>query len=127
MNDRNNNPYKYKPLGNGNVDILAILELIGSLFIKNKYRNSEIPETISYEEFQDLFLVDSFFSEELLEKDLKISKEYKQLFFIFCESKMIEDEQLKKENQFELLNTLVSCSKEFLQELKNTKNDLKLN
>lgn len=121
-NDIKSNAYKYGTQPSGAIDLIAIAGLIGKLFKKKKAKNTPtIP--ITYKQLDSLFTNDTFFNNKLLTKDLKIPKEYKTLFFDYCESQQIEKQLVLKENQFLLLEELLKCSNAFLIFLNDYKND----
>jgi hypothetical protein len=65
----------------------------------------------------ELFKKSHFFNDALLKNTLKITSEYKYLFFDYCEGQNIKSDYLKKENEFLLLDSLVELSSEFLRYL----------
>lgn len=85
--DINRNPHKYGAGAYENIVINKVISFIGRLL---KKKEEEYIKTIIYEEFETLFKKDTFFNEAFLRKELKIPKDYKYLFFDFCEAKKID-------------------------------------
>ncbi|WP_412985365.1 hypothetical protein [Pontimicrobium sp. IMCC45349] len=115
-------PEKYAPPASGNIDFIAIGKMIGKLFKKKRKHNIKL-EPITYKEIDSLFQKDDFFNEDLLTKNLLITKEYKYLFFEYCEAKLISQNLLKPKNKFILLDTLIKFSNEFLEIINNYKKE----
>ncbi len=90
----------------------AVFKGIAGLFKKNKA--PEIP-AITFEDLESLFVNNSFFTEELLQNELKIGPEEKYRFFDYCEARYLNASLLKSKNRFLLLDELVAASKEFRQ------------
>src|SRR5690606_4677580 len=122
INDIKNNPSLYDGTGSsGNMDIMKIVGMISGLF-KKKKDSERVPKAIVYQQFSDLFERDPFFTEKLLTEELKISKEYKGLFFMYCEAQEIDVSLLDKDQQFELLDVLVIHSQKFFQSINDAHN-----
>ncbi|WP_165805983.1 carboxypeptidase-like regulatory domain-containing protein [Marixanthomonas spongiae] len=110
-NDIKNNPFDYgKAPAGGGVNLLALVKLAISIF-KKKPEKQIIYATQT--DLIHLFNEDEFFTETLLESTLKIPKHYKNLFLDYCAAKQIEEDLLKEENKFQLLDILVISSNEF--------------
>ncbi|WP_250432607.1 carboxypeptidase-like regulatory domain-containing protein [Hanstruepera flava] len=117
-NDIKNNPHLYGLSPSTNVDFVAIFKLIGKLF-KNKKKT--VQEIALYQDFNDLFLTDSFFTDDLLKNELNIPDNLKQLFFEYCGAHNIDKKLLSKNNQVHLLEELIQLSQSFLILVENTK------
>lgn len=117
-NDMEKNPALYSPgskIGTG-VNILGIVDLavtgVSKLFgIKKK--ETAVVGFITVEDLEALFKKDSFFNDQLLHETMKIEEDQKYIFFTYCEERYISDTFLKPENQFLLLDELVSHAKKF--------------
>ena len=111
--DMKQNPHLYtKASTNGNMNFIAIANLIASIF-KSKKSKKEPVVMLTYTDLEVLFSKDRFFTEKLLTFDLNIPKEYQSLFFEFCDAKGINSKLLAKNKQVELLEILVTYSAEF--------------
>lgn len=107
--DIKRNPHKYG--ASENIVINKVISFIGMLL---KKKEVEYIRTITYEEFETLFKKSTFFNEAFLRKELKIPKDYKYLFFEFCEAKKIDSKKLEEKNNFLLLDDLMRASNEFI-------------
>ncbi|MEP1489635.1 MAG: carboxypeptidase-like regulatory domain-containing protein [Algibacter sp.] len=117
-NDIKNNPHLYQAAPSGNLDVLKVIGLVSKLF-KNK-KTKEPPLILAtYKQFDSLFSNDKLFNDELLINDLKIPKQYKPLFFDYCETKNINKDLLQEKNRMILLDTLFNSSKSFLKIISN--------
>ena len=116
--DMKNDPTKYMTNMSGNMDFVLIFNLIYGLFKKDKPKEVP-PKTIVYEELDNLFRNDPFFTEKFLTNELKIPEDYRGLFLVYCESQKIDATLLAQENRFDLLNQLILHSKEFLYSVDN--------
>lgn len=112
-NDVKNNPHLYSKAPKYGLDFIQIAAMIGKLFKKKKTASPSII-SINYKEMDSLFSKSTFFNNRLLKDDLKISENYKPLFFDYCESQNIDNKLLLKDNQFLLLDKLINHSREFL-------------
>lgn len=113
--DKKNNLHRYQPT-NYNFDFVAVFGLIYNL-LKSKKKRKPTETYISYKDLDELFKKSHFFNDALLKNTLKITSEYKYLFFDYCEGQNIKSDYLKKENEFLLLDSLVELSSEFLSYL----------
>ncbi len=107
------NPHLYRAAPKYGLDFMQIASMIGKLFKKKKTPPPSII-SITYKELDSLFSNSNFFDNELLVHNLKISTEYKPLFFDYCGAQNIDNKLLLKDNQFLLLDNLVNHSREFL-------------
>lgn len=112
-NDIKNNPHLYSAAPKYGLDFIQVASMIGKLFKKKKTASPSIVP-ITYKELDSLFSNSTFFNNRLLKDDLKISENYKPLFFDYCESQNIDNKLLLKDNQFLLLDKLINHSREFL-------------
>ncbi len=110
--DIKRHPYKYGVQPKGNIDFIAIAQMIGRLFKSKKPKEKPVIP-ITYKEFQSLFEKDQFFNNTLLTFDLNIPKAYQALFFDYCDAQEIDSKLLSKNKQVNLLEELVICSQEF--------------
>lgn len=108
--DIENNPFDYGEAPVGGINLMTIVKAVISIF-KKKPEKEIIYATQT--DFIQLFERDEFFNENLLENNLKIPKQYKNLFLDYCAAKEIEESLLKEENKFQLLDILVVSSNEF--------------
>ena len=113
--DKKNNLHRYQPT-NYNFDFVAVFGLISNL-LKSKKKRKPAETYISYKDLDELFKKSHFFNDALLKNTLKITSEYKYLFFDYCEGQNIKSDYLKKENEFLLLDSLIELSSEFLSYL----------
>lgn len=113
-NDTKLNPHLYGTSSKYGFDVVRIIGLIGTLFKKKKGEISAVIP-VSHKALDSLFSNSSFFNDELLTNNLTIPKDYKQLFFEYCETKNLDKELLKNENEIILLDSLVTYSKAFLK------------
>ena len=121
QNDVKSRDYLYNLPPSGNMDFIAIAQLIGKLF-KKKNRPEEIV-LIEPENLKMLFENDSLFTQKLLLNDLQISKKYQFLYFEYCSAQNIDSKLLDDNNEMELLELLLIYSAEFNQIIKNTRKD----
>jgi len=113
--DRKKSPFKYGVLPNDGGNISNLIRLVVWVFKdKKKNKDEETEKTIIFDELTHLFKNDSFFSEEVLINDLKIPKDQKEIFFMYCEAQNINSELLEPDHKFELFDQLMNCSKGFL-------------
>tara|TARA_R110002074_G_scaffold402240_1_gene605395 strand:+ start:3536 stop:4225 length:690 start_codon:yes stop_codon:yes gene_type:complete len=116
--DMKRRPYLYGPPPRSNIDIAAIGKLIGKLF-KRKKNIKPLFTPLSYKSIDSLFNTDRFFNDTLLTEELKIPKEYKYLFFEYCDVKQINKNFLKENSKFLLLDAFMKYSIEFSEFIKN--------
>ncbi|MDO5972048.1 hypothetical protein Q4Q35_19785 [Flavivirga aquimarina] len=118
--DIKRNPHKYGTSSKYGLDIVRVAKLIGKLLKKDKIKNaSTIP--LSHKDLDSLFSNNTFFNETLLVNDLAIPKDYKHLFFEYCETKNLNKTFLSKKNDIILLDSLISYSKSFLKIIEESK------
>ncbi|XCF07342.1 carboxypeptidase-like regulatory domain-containing protein [Tamlana crocina] len=111
-NDIKNNPHLYSPQS-GNLDFIEIAGLIKNLLFKGKKNKAPKSKPINYKSLDSLFSNSDFFTENLLVNDLKVPKQYRFLFFYYCDNKQIDNTLLLETNSVILLDTLIKCSSEF--------------
>ena len=114
--------YKYKKANTGPLDIMAIGESVVKLFKRKTPRERQTVETyISSDDFDKLFKKDKFFNDKFLLLDLSITKDFKHLFFAYCETKNIPFSLLLPDNSIYLIDHLLRYSEEFKEILKESK------
>ncbi|WP_411894876.1 hypothetical protein [Winogradskyella sp. A2] len=113
--DIKRNPHLYTPEGASyGVDFVYLIGQIAKLFKnKNKYRTA-IYQPLSYRQLDSLFSNSTLFNERLVHEDLNIPTDKTKLFFDFCTAQQISSELLKEKKQMELLELLMTNSKNFL-------------
>lgn len=120
-NDIEKQGYKYKKLNTGPLDLIAIGESIIKLFKRKSPKEPETVETtITSDDFDALFKTDKFFNDKFLVLNLNITKDYKHLFFAYCESKEISSSLLRPENRIYLIDKFLEYSEEFREILKES-------
>src|SRR5690606_24854900 len=106
----------------GPLDIMSLGESVVKLFKRKTPRERQIVETyISSDDFDKLFKKDKFFNDKFLLLDLSITKDFKHLFFAYCETKNIPFSLLLPDNSIYLIDHLLRYSEEFKQILKESK------
>lgn len=109
LNDIKNNPHLYERPSNGTIDFVKIFKRVNKLF---KKKDKPIPPSyISYPELKKLLLEREFNGETLIEI-LQIKERHFFLFVDFCRDKMEED-LVKEQNSFLLLDQFIKLSEEF--------------
>lgn len=111
-NDIKNNPHLYGSPPSGNIDFIKIFGLVSKLFKRKKVKETPV-FFITYKQFDSLFSNSNFFTNKLLINDLKISNEYRLLFFDYCDAQSLDNKLLLEENKILLLDKLFNYSKEF--------------
>lgn len=112
LNDRKSNPEKYSGVGSGNMDFIAIANMIAGLF-KSKKPKPNVLIPITAKNLDSLFAKDRFFNEALLRNDLKIEKDLQGLFFDYCETRQINAKLLDPNQQLVLLSELMEAGSDF--------------
>lgn len=121
-NDFEKHGYKYKKANTGPLDIMAIGESVVKLFKRKTPSERQTVETyISSDDFDKLFKKDKFFNDKFLLLDLSITKDFKHLFFAYCETKNIPFSLLLPDNSIYLIDHLLRYSEEFKEILKESK------
>ena len=116
------NPHLYGKAPSSNLDFIKIIGLVTKLF-KNK--NKAEPFTpILYQDLLNLFNnSNKLFNDTLLTETLKIEKDKKFLFFEFFEAKNIDSKLLKTDKELDLLENIITVSKDFNTIIKNYKSE----
>ncbi|MFD1064267.1 hypothetical protein ACFQ1Q_13505 [Winogradskyella litorisediminis] len=109
--DKKKEPQKYTPAPKYGLDFIYVAKLIGKLFKKKKV---EIPNTLSYKQYELLFEKNNFFTKKMLTSDLNIPEKYHSLFYEFLEEKQIPESKLNYNQRLQLLNDFTTYSQEFL-------------
>lgn len=119
--ERNPHLYRRPNTNSGPIDFLEIGRRIAKL-LKRKTRKEveSIETTITSDVFNTLFKSDPFFNDTFLVLDLNITKDYKHLFFAFCETKDIPSSLLRPDNNIYLIDKLLEYSEEFREILKES-------
>jgi len=118
--------YKERTFGSGEnlqptLDLIAVAKLIGNLF-KSKNKKPDVVY-VTPEDLITLFETNTYFNQKYLTYQLEIPKPYQQLFFDYCSAQNLNATILKKENEFELVDALLTHSNAFKIILKeHTKN-----
>ncbi len=120
VNDSKSNPHLYGTSSKYGLDIVRVISLVGKLFKNKKSKNTSIIP-ISHKALDSLFNNSPLFNDDMLISALTIPKDYKQLFFEYCETKSLNKDLLKKENEVILLDSLVTYSKTFLEIVEESK------
>ncbi|MBO3098570.1 peptidase associated/transthyretin-like domain-containing protein [Gelidibacter pelagius] len=121
QNDIKKHGYKYKKPNTGPLDLMAIGESIIKLFKRKTPREFETVETtITSDDFDTLFKSDKFFNDQFLVLNLNITKDYKHLYFAYCESKEMSSSLLQSKNRIYLVDKFLEYSEEFREILKES-------
>lgn len=117
--DVERNPHLYRrPNANaGPINFLEIGRRLKKL-LKRKTLKEEEPEglietTIEASDLVTLFKKDPFFNDTFLILDLNITKDYRHLFFAYCETKKMSSFLLQPDNKIYLIDHLLDYSQEF--------------
>lgn len=110
--------YSYSNNPNGNLDLVNIGRELWKVIKKDQ--PAEKPKwtpiaRIKHEQYFALFKVDAIINDVFLVETLHIPISSKVLFIDFCISKKLNEDLLKKENRFFLIDQLITISKEFLE------------
>lgn len=117
--DIERNPHLYRrPNANaGPIDFLEIGRRIQKLFArktsKDKKPEEVIETTVEASDLATLFEKDPFFNANFLLLNLNITKDYKHLFFTYCETKNMSSFLLQPENSIYLIDRFLEYSEEF--------------
>ena len=112
--DIKRNPGLYQPQNaQSGVDFIYLIGQVVKLF-KRKKPKTDIYGSITYKTLDSLFNKSTFFTKNLLIKDLNIPEDNTKLFLDFCAAKGISSALLKDEKQVELLEEFVLNSQLFL-------------
>ena len=108
--------YKKRTFGSGKnlqptLDLIAVAKLIGKLFKKKKGEPDVV--YVTPEDLITLFETNTYFNQKYLSTQLDIPKPYQQLFFDYCSAQKLNVTILKKENEFTLVDALLTHSNEF--------------
>lgn len=109
--DKKKESQKYVPAPKYGLDFVRVAKFIGKLIKKNK---EQIPNTITYKQYETLFDGNNFFTKKLLTEDLKIPEKYHSLFYEFLEEKQILESELNYNKRLLLLNEFTMHAQEFL-------------
>ena len=121
QNDIEKHSYKYKTPNTGPLDIISIGESIIKLFKRKTPKEHEtIATSITSEDLDTLFKSDKFFNDTFLVLDLNITKDYKHLFFAYCETKDMSSSLLRPDNKIYLIDNFLDYSDAFREILKES-------
>lgn len=118
--------FKKRTFGSGEnlqptLDLIAVAKLIGNLFKKKKSEPDVV--YLAPEDLIILFETNTYFNQKYLTIQLDIPKPYQQLFFDYCSAQQLNATILKKENEFMLVDVLLTHSEAFKKILEaHTKN-----
>lgn len=109
-----NNPHLYMPKSSYSkgINFGELAKLIG---LKKLFKKKNIKNTIKYNQIDSLFDCSKLFNNKLLSNHLKINKEYKCLFFEYCEAQKLGANLLSEKNNLIFLDSLYKCSIDFLK------------
>lgn len=124
--DVEKNPHLYRRpnTNSGPIDFIEIGRRIGKLFKRKTPKEYEPVETnITSEELDTLFKSDKFFNDTFLVLDLNITKDYKHLFFAYCETKDMSSSLLRPDNKIYLIDHFLEYSETFREILKESQKE----
>ena len=122
-NDIEKYGYKYKKANTGPLDIMAIGESVIKLFkSKTPKEYTAVETTITSDDLDTFFKSDKFFNDTFLVLDLSITKDFKQLFFAYCETKNLPSPLLHEANNIYLIDRFLKHGAEFRDILKESQN-----
>lgn len=105
----------------GPIDFIEIGRRVGKLFKKKSPKEGKTVETLlTAADIDKLFNSDKFFNDTFLVLDLSITKDYKHLFFGFCETKEISSFLLHADNKIYLIDKFLEYGEEFRGILKES-------
>ncbi|TXE07698.1 carboxypeptidase-like regulatory domain-containing protein [Gelidibacter salicanalis] len=117
--DVERNPHLYRrPNANaGPIDFLEIGRRIQKLFARKTPKDNQPEEvvetTVEASDLATLFEKDPFFNDNFLLLNLNITKDYKHLFFTYCETKNMSSLLLQSENSIYLIDKFLEYSEGF--------------
>ncbi len=121
QNDIEKHSYKYKKANTGPLDLMAVGASIIKLLKRKTPKEFKTPEThITSEDLDTLFKSDKFFNDTFLVLDLNITKDYKHLFFAYCETKDMSNKLLRPDNKIYLIDNFLEYSQGFREILKES-------
>lgn len=112
---KKDNPSGYN--GNSGGNLMGLVSKAAGLLKKNDKK----PRRISYKDLRELFKNDPLFTAQLLSEQLNIPEQHHNLFLEYCSTKYLKIELLEQDRHFELLDRLVNYSKQFLNNLEESK------
>lgn len=119
--DLEKHSYKYKKPNTSGIDFIAIGGAIVKLFKRKTPREHQPIETmITADDLDKLFKKDKFFNDTFLLLDLNITKDFKHLFFAYCETKDLPSSLLLPDNKIYLIDNFLDYSAEFRVILKES-------
>ena len=119
--EKNPHIYRRANANEGPIDILEIGRRIGKLFKKNTPQTTKQLESFTNaQDLEVLFQNSDFFNDTFLILNLNITKDYKHLFFAYCESQLVPKIVLHPENHIYLIDHLLEYSTSFREILKES-------
>lgn len=119
--ERNPHLYRRPNTNSGPIDFIEIGRRVAKLLKRKTSKETEPVETsITSDDFETLFKSDQFFNDKFLVLDLNITKDYKHLFFGFCETKEMPSSLLRPDNKIYLIDKFLEYSEEFRGILKES-------
>lgn len=113
-NDIEKNGHKYKKPNTGPLDLMAIGESVIKLFKRKTPKEYKAVETnITSDDLDSLFKTSDFFNDKFLILNLNITKDYKNLFFAYCETKDLSSSLLLPDNSIYLVDKFLEHSVAF--------------
>lgn len=123
-NDIKNKPWEYKfpPLQGQGINLKGFKYLKEKLFPKKETDKKYIISwPITYEDLMKLNTNDEFFSDTFFTEDLKISKDFKNIFFAYFEDQKISSKLLSAEKRLLLIEKFFEISDNFLDIINQVK------
>lgn len=123
--DIEKNPHLYRRpnTNSGPIDFLEIGSRVVKLFKRKTPREYKTVATnITSDDLDGLFKSDKFFNDTFLVLDLNITKDFKHLFFAYCETKNLSSSLLLPDNRIYLIDNFLEYSEEFREILKESQN-----
>lgn len=121
--DVEKNPHLYRrPNQNtGPINIIEIGRRVVKLFKREHPKTEEtLLMPITSDHLNALFKNDKIFNDTFLILNLNITKDYKQLFFAYCETKNLPASLLAENQKFYLMDELIILSSDFQKMLKES-------
>lgn len=120
--ERNPHLYKRPNTNSGPIDFLEIGRRVAKLFKRKTTKEHEPVETkITAADFDHLFKTDKFFNDKFLVLNLNITKDYKHLFFAYCETQGLTTSLLHPDNSIYLTDKFLDYSETFRDILKESR------
>ncbi|WP_157491943.1 hypothetical protein [Gelidibacter mesophilus] len=114
--DIEKNPHLYRRpnTNSGPIDFIEIGRRVAKLFKSKTAKETQIVETtIKSADLDTLFKRDDFFNDKFLVLNLSITKDYKHLFFAYCETKNMSSFLLHPDKKIYLIDKFLEYAEEF--------------